>query len=209
MPPAQRRRAVLDAAVDCFAADPAGTTMDQVAARAGMSKAAVYDQFGSKQDLFEAVVERETDLLTHTVVSEYEAARTRPPREQVRRRFASLLEYTRRRPAGAALLIRLANERGAGAGPRLDALRERMTDRLTHILRHDLDAAGRPSGLIADILAVLLLALARTTAVECVAHETWNADAVLDLVTDFTLGGLLNLSPEVIAAADTPRALPS
>lgn len=56
--PELRRAEVLDAAVDAFAEHGfAETTFADVAARAGVSKGAVYHYFETKEGLFEAVVE--------------------------------------------------------------------------------------------------------------------------------------------------------
>jgi len=53
----ERRRTILAAAQAAFdAAGYAATTMDEVAAKAGISKGSIYNYFQSKQDLFEQVV---------------------------------------------------------------------------------------------------------------------------------------------------------
>ena len=54
-----KREAVLDAAVELFLADGFdGTSMDAVAARAGVAKTTVYAHFGDKVELFHAATER-------------------------------------------------------------------------------------------------------------------------------------------------------
>ena len=58
----RKRRAVLDAAVDVFLANGfLGTSMDDVAARAAVSKQTVYKQFVSKEALFVGIVRGMTD----------------------------------------------------------------------------------------------------------------------------------------------------
>ena len=53
----ERRRAILAAAQSAFdAAGYAATTIDEVAAKAGISKGSIYNYFQSKHDLFEQVV---------------------------------------------------------------------------------------------------------------------------------------------------------
>jgi TetR/AcrR family transcriptional repressor of mexJK operon len=57
--PRGKRELVLDAAVELFLADGFDrTSMDAVAARAGVSKTTVYAHFGDKFELFRAVTER-------------------------------------------------------------------------------------------------------------------------------------------------------
>lgn len=54
-----KREAVLDAAQDCFLElGYAGTSMDAVAARAGVSKATIYAHFQGKDELFGAIMRR-------------------------------------------------------------------------------------------------------------------------------------------------------
>lgn len=52
-----RRELILDAAVEAFASRPAETvSLEYVAERAGISKALIYEHFGSKGDLYEATL---------------------------------------------------------------------------------------------------------------------------------------------------------
>jgi TetR/AcrR family transcriptional repressor of mexJK operon len=60
----EKRDAILDAARDAFSgADYGETSVDVIAARAGVSKRTVYDHFGGKEALFGAVLTRETTTL--------------------------------------------------------------------------------------------------------------------------------------------------
>jgi AcrR family transcriptional regulator len=56
---AQTRAAIVDSALACFDRHGiAGTTLDQIAAAAGVTKGAVYHHFGSKRAIFHEVRER-------------------------------------------------------------------------------------------------------------------------------------------------------
>jgi AcrR family transcriptional regulator len=69
--PERRRPLVLDAAHDLFLAHGFdGTSMDAIAAAAGVSKPVVYDCFSSKDELFTAMLDREEER----VLRETEAA---------------------------------------------------------------------------------------------------------------------------------------
>jgi TetR/AcrR family transcriptional regulator, mexJK operon transcriptional repressor len=58
----RKRQAILDAAAELFPRHGfPGTSMDQVATRAGVSKQTVYAQFASKEALFDAMVRGMTD----------------------------------------------------------------------------------------------------------------------------------------------------
>ncbi|MGL4235849.1 TetR/AcrR family transcriptional regulator [Tabrizicola sp.] len=59
-----RERAILDAALTVFAAAGySGTTMDAVAAEAGVTKPTLYSYFPSKEQLFQAMMLRKRDLM--------------------------------------------------------------------------------------------------------------------------------------------------
>src|SRR5918996_768945 len=69
--PERRRPLVLDAAHDLFLSNGFdGTSMDAIAAAAGVSKPVVYDCFASKDELFTAMLDREEER----VLAETEAA---------------------------------------------------------------------------------------------------------------------------------------
>jgi len=60
---ARRRQAILEAATPVFLKNGyLGTNMDEIAAVSGVSKQTVYKHFGSKEDLFIAIVSRLTDV---------------------------------------------------------------------------------------------------------------------------------------------------
>ena len=64
--------ALVDAARDLFARDGfEATSLDAVAARAGMTKGAVYHHFDGKRQLFEAVFSREIDRMTTPLAAAY------------------------------------------------------------------------------------------------------------------------------------------
>src|SRR3954468_21985252 len=57
MPAAERREAILAAALDAFGPGGYhGTSLDDVAAKAGVSKALIYEHFGSKEELHGALL---------------------------------------------------------------------------------------------------------------------------------------------------------
>lgn len=63
-----KRATILDAAEELFVSSGYElTSVDAIAARAGVSKRTVYDHFGDKQSLFRSVLERVDDALVATV----------------------------------------------------------------------------------------------------------------------------------------------
>ena len=70
MSAADRREAILDAALDAFADSGFHeTSLDDVARRAGISKALIYEHFDSKQDLFDALLETYVGELMERVMT--------------------------------------------------------------------------------------------------------------------------------------------
>jgi AcrR family transcriptional regulator len=99
----ERRAAILKAAAEAFAEKGfAGTSMEHVAAAAGITKLIVYRHFSSKEALYEAVLERVSTRLAEEFVSHLE--RTPPPGVGVR----AMLAVAREDPAGFVLLWRHA-----------------------------------------------------------------------------------------------------
>lgn len=65
----RKHEAILAAAVDCFAENGyAATSMDSIAAAAGVSKQTVYHHFGSKNALFEAVIGRVSETISRPLL---------------------------------------------------------------------------------------------------------------------------------------------
>ena len=97
---AQRREQLLTIAREVFAERGfEGTSVEEIAARAGVSKPVVYEHFGGKDGAYQAVVEKETT----TLHAEIHAALTRPgagPRETLERGALALLDYIDRCPDG-------------------------------------------------------------------------------------------------------------
>ncbi|MDI2030343.1 TetR/AcrR family transcriptional regulator [Saccharopolyspora sp. TS4A08] len=63
-----KRAAILDAAEELFVSDGFEvTSVDAIAARAGVSKRTVYDHFGDKRGLFVGVLERSGEVLLRTI----------------------------------------------------------------------------------------------------------------------------------------------
>ncbi|HVF74161.1 MAG TPA: TetR/AcrR family transcriptional regulator [Acidimicrobiales bacterium] len=103
LPRAERRAAILKAAATAFAHKGfAATSMDDVAAEAGITKLIVYRHFASKEELYEAVLERVSKRLAEEFVAGLDQ---HPPRGVGVR---TLLTVAREDPDGFVLLWRHA-----------------------------------------------------------------------------------------------------
>lgn len=82
---AAKREAILNAASDAFAAKGYGVSLEDVAFEANVSKQTIYNQFGSKEQLFREIVQLRAAQIRTDI--EGEEAHARPPRD-VLRKFA-------------------------------------------------------------------------------------------------------------------------
>lgn len=103
LPKSERRAAILRAAAAAFAHQGfSGTSMDDVAAEAGITKLIVYRHFASKEELYEAVLQAVSTRLAEEFVSRLEGEQ--PPRIGI----GAMLAVAREDPDGFCLLWRHA-----------------------------------------------------------------------------------------------------
>ena len=100
----ERRHQLINIARSLFAERGyEGTSIEEVAQRAGVSKPVVYEHFGGKEGLYAVVVDREMSALLDGVTSSLTNNRYRPRVEQV---VLALLTYVEERTDGFRLLLR-------------------------------------------------------------------------------------------------------
>lgn len=106
MTAAQRREQLLDIARELFAERGyEGASVEEIAARAGVSKPVVYEHFGGKEGAYAVVVERETEVL-HTAIRSALSTPHARARELLERGTIALLEYIETCPDGFRILSR-------------------------------------------------------------------------------------------------------
>jgi AcrR family transcriptional regulator len=105
MTASERRRQLLDVAKTVFAEfGYEATTVEEIAARASVSKPVVYGHFGGKEGIYAVIVDRESARLLHMIT-----ARLGPDigaREQVHASALAFLDYIDADPAGFRVLTR-------------------------------------------------------------------------------------------------------
>jgi AcrR family transcriptional regulator len=105
MAAADRRVAILDAALDAFSAsDYHETSLDAVAARAGVSKALIYEHFSSKRELHGAVLETYVRELLRRVMDATAAAE--PGEQRLRAGADAFLAFVEERREAWRMLVR-------------------------------------------------------------------------------------------------------
>lgn len=135
LPRAEREARMLDAAEAVFSDQSfASASMEQIAADCGITKALIYQYFGSKEGLYVATVERSRKELFDRM--EAEAAEAGSPEERLNRLTSIYLEDLIALKGRPILLY------GDALPAAVNEMRERNTKSLARILRIDFPGAG-------------------------------------------------------------------
>jgi AcrR family transcriptional regulator len=114
-----RRAVILGAALDAFAAGGYNeTSLEDVAARAGISKALIYEHFSSKRELFRALLNTYVGELMERVVGTI--AQAEPGEDRLREGVAAFLAYVEERREAWRMLVRNVSD------PEIATLLERL-----------------------------------------------------------------------------------
>jgi AcrR family transcriptional regulator len=197
----ERERRLLDAAVVAFAErGSSSVTVDAIATRVGINKALVYEHFVSKDELFAAAVRRERDRLVVFIAARYVQPVGGPIRERIRAQYHAFVDFTAEHPHSTRLL----------ALPEASALfdgqgRDALSTALAGHLRRELAEGGLPTDELPHILAAMFVGMAGGV-LRRVADAPWDPEAVVDLLTSFTMAGLSGTAREVLERADRPTS---
>ena len=134
---AQRREQLLDVSRQMFAQKGFdGTSIEEIAARAEVSKPVVYEHFGGKEGIYAVIVDREIQALTQALISALEAGGH--PQILVERTALALLDYIESSTDGFRILVRdspVAQSTGT-----FSSLIGDLADRRLQCLAHNVDA---------------------------------------------------------------------
>jgi AcrR family transcriptional regulator len=109
----ERRQQLLDIGRRLFAERGfEGTSIEEIAAQAGVSKPVVYEHFGGKEGLYAVVVDREVERLTTVTTMLFDKPLSKPKFEAA---AVSLLRYIEENADGFRILVRDSNP-GSGGG---------------------------------------------------------------------------------------------
>jgi AcrR family transcriptional regulator len=143
---AQRRAQLVDVSRGLFAERGYdGTSVEEVAARAGVSKPVVYEHFGGKEGLYAVVVDREMTQLLSSVTAALQSEGH--PRTVLERAALALLDYIETSTDGFRILVRdspVAQTTGTFASLISDAAGQVEHILADELARRGLDAAFAP-----------------------------------------------------------------
>ncbi len=190
--PERRRPLVLDAALELFVRQGyPGTSMDAIAAAAGVSKPVVYACYESKDELFRALLEREEKRLLDGIAAAL-------PRELTPEEPESLLENGLRALFEAAAdspdswRVVFDSERVAepAVARRVRRARNELTDQLTGFMAPVLEAGGvEGSKRLAPVFAELLTAVAEAGVRVLLRSDEWEPAELATVLARATVRG--------------------
>jgi AcrR family transcriptional regulator len=135
---AARRAQLIEIGREVFAERGYGaTSVEEIAARAKVSKPILYDHFGGKEGLYAVVVDRELAYILNSIV---EAVSSGSARARLEQATLAYLNYVKERPLGFAVLLRDAPQhRRSGEMP---ALMYELADRIGDVFTEQFRDAG-------------------------------------------------------------------
>lgn len=152
MPRAEREALMLDVAEELFAEGYQAASMDEIAARVGVSKPMLYHYFGSKEGLFLACLRRARDGMLAAILSGAELAA--PPEKRL---YTALAAWFRFVDTHQRLwkIIEESEREFSGAVAELDAIRDEHTQLIAALLAADV-AAGHSDPMELAVLAAAI-----------------------------------------------------
>lgn len=131
----ERRNQLIDVGREVFAEKGyEAASVEEIAARAKISKPIVYEHFGGKEGLYAVIVDREMEYVIDQITGSIAEG---TPRERVENAAMAFLRYVKDRPEGFAVLSRdSASSRG------MDNLLAEVGERVSSVFIEQFKAAG-------------------------------------------------------------------
>ena len=200
----QQRQRVLDAAIEVFALHGFhGATIEQVARRSGTPRPTVYELFGGKDDLFTAVVDASAARVATKLTASFTESSDYALRPFVRHNFAAVFDLFASDRDALTVLINVEQ----GSPEHSNAAREMRKQVLLEITvftRSRWEELGVDIGHAAELMALMFFRMAESLAKREADDGDWDREAMIDLLTEFTIGGIERLwerSTDVLVAA--------
>ncbi|MFW0791209.1 TetR family transcriptional regulator [Gordonia sp. CPCC 205333] len=202
----QRRAQLIEVARGLFAERGyEGTSIEEVAQRAGVSKPIVYEHFGGKEGLYAVVVDREMETLLSMVTSSLSDNRSRYRVQQV---ALALLTYMEERTDGFRILVR-GDRTSNSETATFSSLLNDAISQVEHILAGDFERRGFDPNL-APLYAQALVGMVSVTAQWWLDVREPPKEVVAAHLVNLCWNGLTRLEPEpVLVDADYHEATPA
>lgn len=153
----QRRAQLIDVGRGVFARNGyEGTSVEEIARAAGVSKPIVYQHFGGKVGLHAVIVDREMEYVVQRVA---EAIATGTPRVRFQGAVSAFLHYVKAHPDGFVVLTRDAP---STVGPGMNSVISDLGERIGVIFEAEFEKAGMDPR-VAPIYAHALIGMVTST----------------------------------------------
>jgi AcrR family transcriptional regulator len=185
----QRREQLLDVGRALLAAKGFdGTSIEEIAHRAGVSKPVVYEHFGGKERLYAIVVDREMDRLLNRIISALTGATH--PRELLERAATALLDYIEDSTDGFRILLR-DSAVASGSGT-FSGLLNDIASQVEHVLGRQFAARGYETEL-AGLYSQALVGMVALTGQWWLEERRPDKDQVVAHLVNLAWNGLRHL----------------
>lgn len=184
LPAAERREQLLTTSLLVFARDGYhGTSMNDVADAAGVTKPVLYQHFDSKHDLYLALLEDNGDKLADIIAKATSEADG--PHDQVRHGFEAYFRWVSHEPAAFQLLFGGGGRRNDEFAEAIRRVEDRIASAIAPLIRADIDTDHQHT------LAYGIIGLAETVARRLIANGSpFDPDVVSTQVADLVWAGL-------------------
>lgn len=159
LPRAERRGQLLEVARVVFAAQGyAGTSMDEIAERADVSKPVVYQHFGGKQELFLELLDAEVERLRALIVEGI--ASTQDNRTRARSAVHAVFRYMDSPTSDHRIVFESGAEHDPEVAVRVEAVRAGIAALITQILAETTYVVGTTAQVVARGVVEMVLGAA-------------------------------------------------
>jgi AcrR family transcriptional regulator len=197
----ERREQLLDIGRALFASKGFdGTSVEEIADRAGVSKPVVYEHFGGKEGLYAVVVDREVRRLLDRITRSLQGDH---PRELLEQAAGALLDYVEKDTDGFRILVRdspVASSSGTFASMISD-----IATQVEHVLAGEFKSRGYDPKL-AGLYSQALVGMVALTGQWWLDARKPKRDEVAAHLVNLAWNGLSNLEPKPSLRSKTRRA---
>jgi AcrR family transcriptional regulator len=196
LPVDHQRTLVLAAARKSFAAHGSQATIEQIAREAGVSRQSVYEQFGDKPNLFDQVV-ADIEEVAFAAVGANVVDDDTDLRSWARKNYGAMFSFVAEYPDALPVL----QEAERTGDPAMTRLRSRLAQVYAEASHRRWAEYGVEPGRADTALVTMYFSMTEALVNLTWAGEPPDRDALIDLLTEFTIGGVLRLynqAPDVI-----------
>jgi AcrR family transcriptional regulator len=191
---------LLDAAADVFHRQGfQDSSMQGIAERAGVSKPTLYARFGSKEALYDRVMERIAESVVGAITSAHAGVETATAQDATFSLVKAFFDWVRANPVGFRLLF--AGDQGAPTGvDHGERALTRLTDLVTEGCAAFLRGRGMRAGRVTGLVAASAVGVMHSSARWAVDHDALDRMDLSAFATTLMLHGLQGVDPKVISA---------